>query len=220
MDNRGDSFITDIRTVRVDIGNGFEEFKCVYETVGECVSLKVGNPNSIGMYIMLESQLKVVSSLAEYEIKDWYETPTNVLCKLKEESMYGFELNILPMHADDFVKVINAFKNIHKFGKWKLQIKNMPINDKGFKGLIREILRDKVKPQYPNYNERYENKLINVMFKDSIKALGEASADTYELYYLKYIRGLKEFIESNSGEAKPMVEKKPGIGTKIMSIFK
>lgn len=220
MEDKSDSFIMGIETVRVDVGKGFEEFKCTPEFKDEDAILEIGNAEVIGAYKMIDSRLHIISSLGKYEIDDWYSSRTYDLKEIMMTQDTGYKLNILPIHPDDFVKVINAFKNIHKFGKWKLQIKNMPINDEGFKGLIRAILRDKVKPQYPNYNERYEDKLINVMFKDSIKALGEASADRYEEYYLNYIVSLNEFIESNSEKSKSMVEKKPGIGTKIMNIFK
>lgn len=220
MEDKSKSFMTAIKTVRVDIGNGFEEFECV-STVGvENALLLIGNDKTIGAYKMEDSKLYIMASSGEYEIKDWYFTRTYDLKEMLMTQEPGSKLNILPTHSDDFVRVIDAFKHIHKFGKWKLQIKNMPINDEGFKGLIREILRDRVKPQYPNYNERYESKLINIMFQESINALGESSADKYEEYYLHYIKSLNELLETNFDEVKPMVERKPGIVTKVMNMFK
>lgn len=209
-----------IETVRVDVGNGYKEFNCISELDGNNAFLKIGDVNTIGGYKMLDNKLYIITDSAEYEIKDWYFRLTYDLKEIMITQDVGCKLNTLPIHPDDFAKVVIAFKNTHKFGKWKLKIMYEPTNNEAFKGLIREILRDRVKPQYPNYNDRYEDKLINIMFKDSIKELGEASPNRYEEYYIKYLVNLNEFIEANSEKWKPMVENKPGIGTKIMNLFK
>lgn len=79
MNSEKDSFIMDTEVLRVDIGNGFEEFQCEPVIGDDNAVLGIGADNIIGVYKMVDSRLYIISTSGEYEIKDWYFSRTYYL---------------------------------------------------------------------------------------------------------------------------------------------
>lgn len=202
--------LNEIKLVRVEIKDNWEEYNCVADFQDRDALLRVEKDIVIGVYKMISGRLFIVSSNGEYEIKDWNNYNRVSLDAAYNVCEYGEKLRSVPLHSEDFIGIIEAFKCLKKEQFYE-----------DTSNILSNLIKDRVVKKYGGFDES-KQEVLNEICCDLVAESYDAIIDKNSEDMLNYFNIQLDAMDYILDElvSKQVKDEKPNIITKVMSVFK